>query len=112
MQYLGVNYNLKHIPALDPEFIPFGVWTDAYLKGAKQPIAIAVERDKGHVSVRHTFIHGTAEMAEADYRMKFVITGFYFIGSGMPAARPASMQRSSHAMLRPSSRITCMPSSS
>jgi len=68
MQYLGVNYNLKHVPALDPEFIPFGVWIDAYLKGAKQPIAIAVERDKGHVSVRHTFIHGTAEMAEADYR--------------------------------------------
>ena len=68
MQYLGVNYNLKHIPALDPEFIPFGVWTDAYLKGAKQPIAIAVERDKGHVSVRHTYIHGTAEMADADYR--------------------------------------------
>ena len=68
MQYLGVNYNLKHVPALDPEFIPFGVWTDAYLKGAKQPIAIAVERDKGHVSVRHTYIHGTAEMAEADYR--------------------------------------------
>ena len=68
MQYLGVNYNLKHVPALDPDFIPFGVWTDAYLKGAKQPIAIAVERDKGHVSVRHTCIHGTAEMAEADYR--------------------------------------------
>ena len=68
MEYLGVNYNLKHVPALDPEFIPFGVWTDAYLKGAKHPIAIAVERDKGHVSVRHTFIHGTAEMAEADYR--------------------------------------------
>ena len=68
MEYLGVNYNLKHVPALDPEFIPFGVWTDAYLKGAKQPIAIAVERDKGHVSVRHTYIHGTPEMAEADYR--------------------------------------------
>ncbi|MBQ7857372.1 MAG: ROK family protein [Oscillospiraceae bacterium] len=68
MEYLGVNYNLKHVPALDPEFIPFGVWTDAYLKGAKHPIAIAVERDKGHVSVRQTFIHGTAEMAEADYR--------------------------------------------
>ena len=68
MEYLGVSYNLKHVPALDPEFIPFGVWTDAYLKGAKQPISIAVERDKGHVSVRHTFIHGTPEMAEADYR--------------------------------------------
>ena len=68
MEYLGVSYNLKHVPALDPDFIPFGVWTDAYLKGAKQPISIAVERDQGHVSVRHTFIHGTAEMADADYR--------------------------------------------
>ena len=68
MQYLGVNFDLKHVPELDPEFIPFGVWTDAYLKGAKQPVSIAVERDKGHVSVRHTFIHGTPEMAEADYR--------------------------------------------
>ena len=68
MEYLGISYNLKHVPALDPEFIPFGVWTDAYLKGAKHPIAIAVERDQGHVSVRHTYIHGTPEMAEADYR--------------------------------------------
>ena len=68
MEYLGVSYNLKHVPALDPDFIPFGVWTDAYLKGAKHPIAIAVERDQGHVSVRHTYIHGTAEMADADYR--------------------------------------------
>lgn len=78
MEYLGVKYDLKHVPELDPEFIPFGVWTDAYLKGAKQPISIAVERDKGHVSVRHTFIHGTEEMAEADYRyveryMKFLL---------------------------------------
>ena len=68
MEYLGIEYELKHVPELDPEFIPFGVWTDAYLKGAKQPVAIAVERDKGHVSVRHTYIHGTPEMAEADYR--------------------------------------------
>ena len=68
MEYLGVKYDLKHVPELDPEFIPFGVWTDAYLKGAKQPVAIAVERDKGHVSVRHTFIYGTPEMAEADHR--------------------------------------------
>ena len=68
MQYLGVNYEMKHAPKLDPTFIPFGVWRNAYLEGAKQPIAIAVERDKGQVSVHHTFIHGTPEMAEADYR--------------------------------------------
>jgi len=68
MQYLGINYEMKHAPKLDPTFIPFGVWRAAYLKDAKQPIAIAVERDKGRVSVHHTCIHGTPEMADADYR--------------------------------------------
>ena len=68
MQYLGIEYQMKHPPKLDPTFIPFGVWREAYLKDAKQPIAIAVERDRGRVSVHHTFIHGTPDMAEADYR--------------------------------------------
>ena len=66
MEYLGINYEMKHAPKLDPTFIPFGVWRAAYLDGAKQPIAIAVERDKGRVSVHHTCIHGTPEMAAAD----------------------------------------------
>ena len=68
MQYLGINYQIKHTPKLDPGFIPFGVWRTAYLEGAKKPLSIAVEREEGHISVRHTFIHGTPEMAEADYR--------------------------------------------
>ena len=68
MKYLGVEYHINHLPELDEGFIPFGVWSEAYLKGATKPIAIAVERDKGHVSVRETKIYGTAEMAEADYR--------------------------------------------
>ncbi len=68
MQYLGVEYQQKTLPKLDPQFIPFGVWRAAYLKDAKQPIAIALERDKGRISVHHTCIHGTPDMAEADYR--------------------------------------------
>ena len=68
MQYLGVNYELKHKPILDPDFVPFGVWMKNYLEGATKPIAIAVERDKGQISVRQTKIYGTPEMAEADYR--------------------------------------------
>ena len=68
MQYLGIEYQMKHPPKLDPTFIPFGVWREAYLKDAKQPISIAVERDRGRVSVHHTFIHGTPEMRDADYR--------------------------------------------
>lgn len=97
MQYLGVNYDLKHIPELDPGFIPFGVWAESYRKAAAQPLSIAVEREAGHISVRHTHIHGTAEMAEADYRyveryVKFLlwsIGGFrvYICGCSPIAAR-------------------------
>ncbi len=68
MQYLGISYSIKHIPELDKGFIPFGVWAAAYQKDASKPIAIAVERNDGNVSVRRTNIYGTAEMAEADYR--------------------------------------------
>jgi len=68
MQYLGISYQMEHPPKLDPTFIPFGVWREAYLKEAEKPIAIAVERDQGRVSVHRTHIHGTPEMAEADYR--------------------------------------------
>ena len=68
MQYLGISYEMKHAPRLDPTFVPFGVWRAAYLEGAKHPIAIAVERESGKISVHRTFIHNTPEMAEADYR--------------------------------------------
>ena len=68
MNYLGIEYNLKHAPKLDPNFIPFGVWRAAYLKDAKQPIAIAIERDKGRISVHNSYVHGTEAMKEADYR--------------------------------------------
>ena len=54
MQYLGIEYNMNHAPRLDPQYIPFGVWRAAYLKDAVKPIAIAVERDKGRVSVHRT----------------------------------------------------------
>ena len=78
MNYLGVSYELKHTPKLDPGFIPFGVWMNEYEKGAEMPISIAVERNEGFISVRHAKIHGTAEMAAADYRfveryMKFLL---------------------------------------
>ena len=68
MEYLGIAYQMKHPPKLDPTFIPFGVWRESYLKNARQPVAIAVERDKGRVSVHHTCIYGTPQMREADYR--------------------------------------------
>ncbi len=68
MKYLGIDYSVRNLPELDPEFIPFGVWIDAYEKEAEKPITIAIERDKGKISVHHTKIRGTADSAEADYR--------------------------------------------
>lgn len=67
MNYLGIEYSIKNIPVLDDKFIPFGVWAREYLKEAKQPIAIAVEREDGLISVRKSFIRG-GEFAEADFR--------------------------------------------
>ena len=68
MRYLGIPFEMKHIPELDPGFIPMGIWMENYRKDAAHPIAIAVERNDGQITVRHTKIHATPEMAEADYR--------------------------------------------
>ena len=68
MQYLGISYNMNHTPVLDPGFIPLGIWMESYLKGAEKPVSVAVERNKGYISVFHTHIHGSPEMADADYR--------------------------------------------
>ena len=97
MHYLGIEYQQKHAPKLDPGFIPFGVWRQAYLRGANCPIAIAVEREQGHISVRHTFIHGTQQSWDADLRyveryVKFLlwsIGGFrvYICGNSAIAAK-------------------------
>lgn len=67
MEYLGIEYQLKNTPVLDPGFIPFGVWMKEYLKGADHPIKVAVEREDGLISVRESFIRG-GNFAEADLR--------------------------------------------
>ena len=82
MQYLGVHYDMKYTPVLDPGFIPFCVWMKNYQEGAAVPLAIAVERDKGHISVRHTRIHGTPEMRDADYRYVERIVKFLLYSIG------------------------------
>lgn len=82
MQYLDVHYDMKYTPVLDPGFIPFGVWMKNYQEGAAVPLAIAVERDKGHISVRHTRIHGTPEMRDADYRYVERIVKFLLYSIG------------------------------
>lgn len=67
MNYLGIDFDIKNKPVLDESFIPFGVWMTEYLKEATHPIAIAVEREDGKISVRESKIRGE-EFAEANYR--------------------------------------------
>ena len=67
MQYLGIEYQIRNLPALDRAFIPFGVWASAYEKGAERPFKIAVERENGLVTVYETKLRG-AEFAEANAR--------------------------------------------
>ncbi len=79
--YLGIEYNIKNTPVLDKNFIPFGVWMKEYLKEAKIPVSIAVERENGLISVRDTFIRG-GQFADADYRYieRFVKFELWSIG--------------------------------
>ena len=66
MKHLGVEISVKNQPVLDPSFIPMGLFNEAFLKTAKKPVSVAVERENGQVATVHTFIHGTEEMAQAD----------------------------------------------
>ena len=65
MNYLGISYDYRNKPLLDPGFIPFGVWAKAFLDGAERPFKAAVERDGGHVSVFSSFLRGE-KYAEAN----------------------------------------------
>lgn len=66
MNIKGVNINIKNVPELDQTFAPLLAFNKEFLKTAKKPIAVAVERSGGLISVYDTFIHGTPDMAEAD----------------------------------------------
>ena len=74
MNRFGINVELKHTPALDPEFIPLMRFNRAFLATAKKPVGIAVERADGQMASCRTFIHGTPEMAEADQSDYLVLT--------------------------------------
>ena len=66
MNHLGISVALQHRPELDEGFYPLARFNRAFLETAKQPVSVAVERADGQMATCHTFIHGTAELAEAD----------------------------------------------
>ena len=67
MTYLNISFDYKNRVSLDPEFVPFGVWSEAFLKGAERPFRIAVWRENGGVSVFQSFLRGE-DYAEANLR--------------------------------------------
>ena len=82
MKHLGIEVPVKHVPELDPSFLPLGKFCTAFLKDARQPLDIAVERAGGEVAVYKTFIHGTPDMAEADtyYVDRLIKTMLWYMG--------------------------------
>ena len=67
MKLYGIEFSVKNAPQLDPHFIPMEQFFRGFLKTAKQPLAIAIEREAGYISVYDTFIHGTPDMQQADF---------------------------------------------
>ncbi|MER2151344.1 MAG: ROK family protein [Candidatus Limivicinus sp.] len=67
MNYLGVSFDYKNKPLLDESFLPFGVWAKAFLQGADRPVRVALEREKGRVSVFSSFLRGE-EYSDANLR--------------------------------------------
>ena len=66
MEHLGIGIEVRNLPELDQGFIPLYQFNRAFLKGAEQPIGIAVERANGEVAAVETYIHGSDKLHEAD----------------------------------------------
>ncbi len=66
MKHLGIEVELKNKPILDPDFLPLARWEEEYLKGAKEPFAIAIERNDGKIAVVDTMVYGDENHFAAD----------------------------------------------
>ncbi len=66
MKRFGIEFEIQNKPALDEAFMPLYRWQEAYLAGAREPLAVALEREDGKTAVVETRIYGTEEMREAD----------------------------------------------
>ncbi len=67
MNCYGIDVAIRNKPELDPEFTPILRFNREFLKTAKKPVSVAVERADGQMAAIHTFIHGTPELREADH---------------------------------------------
>lgn len=97
MEYLGIPFSMKNRPLLEPDFLPFGVWSRAYLSSASIPFSVAVERENGSISVFRSFLRDERFAAANDRYVerlvKFLlwsIGGFRILSLRVrPAGRPS-----------------------
>ena len=83
MKYLGIDVNVKNLPPLDPAFIPLNLFNEAFLKDAREPFDVAVERSQGQMAVYRTRVHGTEDMREADiYYIDRIIKTLLWVKGG------------------------------
>lgn len=66
MNFLGIEIPVKNLPELDPGFVPLSLFFKQHQQMAKQPFAVAVQRNDGYVSVYDTKVIGTPEFEQAD----------------------------------------------
>jgi predicted NBD/HSP70 family sugar kinase len=66
MKLHNIEFEIKNKPVLDENFVPAYKFNQAFLAGAKKPLAVAVERNGGYTYVYDTFIHDEPAYAEAN----------------------------------------------
>ena len=72
MEFLGLNINIKNRPIYDPGYIPMSLFNAEFLKEAKKPVSVCVERNAGLRTVYDTFITGTNAEADKYYVERLV----------------------------------------
>ena len=67
MRHFNIEVDIKNKPELDCGFIPLFKFNEAFLKTAKMPLSVAIERNDKQIHVKSTFVHGDDEHADADF---------------------------------------------
>lgn len=107
--FKSVKLDIRCTPVLDPDYIPFAKFYEAFLKTATEPIAVSIEREDAQVQVFETKIHGVPGKFDVDYLVverivkfmiwarggfRLTISGDRKIGEAIAAAYSADGKRS------------------
>ncbi len=66
MRFAGLEFEVKNRPKLDGGYIPLAAFIKEHQRQARQPFAVAVERENGLISVYETRVCAQPDRQEAD----------------------------------------------